>query len=82
MAKVYKATMYFVDLNGGADIKEYEQLINEYVLNRISTTGYCLLIEGKSRELSKEEYDNWDDNPLNYADECQNPENWEKFING
>ena len=82
MAKVYKATMYFVDLNEGFDIKEYEQMINETVLDRISTNGYCLLVENKSRELTENELDDWDNNPLNNIDNIQNPDNWESLLNG
>lgn len=82
MAKVYKATMYFVDLNEGLDIKEYERMINDSVLDRISTNGYCLLVENKSRELTENELDDWDNNPLNYIDNIQNPENWESLLNG
>lgn len=82
MAKVYKATMYFVDLNDGLDIKEYEQMINESVLDRISTSGYCLLVENKSRELTESELDDWDNNPLNNIDNIQNPDNWEILLNG
>ena len=82
MAKVYKATMYFVDLNDGFDIKEYEEMINDYVLNRISTNGYCLLVENNSRELTESELDDWDNNPLNYIDNIQNPDNWESLLNG
>lgn len=82
MAKVYKATMYFVDLNEGFDIKEYERMINDSVLDRISTNGYCLLVENKSRELTESELDDWDNNPLNYIDNIQNPDNWESLLNG
>ena len=82
MAKVYKATMYFVDLNEGFDIKEYERMINDSVLDRISTTGYCLLVENKSRELTENELDDWDNNPLNNIDNIQNPDNWESLLNG
>lgn len=82
MAKVYKATMYFVDLNEGLDIKEYERMINDSVLDRISTNGYCLLVENKSRELTENELDDWDNNPLNNIDNTQNPENWESLLNG
>lgn len=82
MAKVYKATMYFVDLNEGLDIKEYERMINDSVLDRISTNGYCLLVENKSRELTENELDDWDNNQLNYIDNIQNPDNWESLLNG
>lgn len=82
MAKIYKATMYFVDLNDGFDIKEYERMINDYVLDRISTNGYCLLVEEKSRELTESELDDWDNNPLNNIDNIQNPDNWESLLNG
>lgn len=82
MAKIYKATMYFVDLNDGFDIKEYERMINDYVLDRISTNGYCLLVENKSRELTDSELDDWDNNPLNNVDNIQNPDNWESLLNG
>lgn len=82
MAKVYKATMYFVDLNNGLDIKEYERMINDSVLDRISTNGYCLLVENRSRELTESELDDWDNNPLNYIDNIQNPDNWESLLNG
>lgn len=82
MAKVYKATMYFVDFNEGIDIKEYERMINDSVLDRISTNGYCLLVENKSRELTENELDDWDNNPLNNIDNIQNPENWESLLNG
>ena len=82
MAKVYKATIYFVDLNEGFDIKEYERMINDSVLDRISTNGYCLLVENKSRELTESELDDWDNNPLNYIDNIQNPDNWESLLNG
>ena len=82
MAKVYKTTMYFVDLNEGFDIKEYERMINDSVLDRISTNGYCLLVENKSRELTENEIDDWDNNPLNNIDNIQNPENWESLLNG
>lgn len=82
MAKVYKATMYFVDLNEGFDIKEYERMINDSVLDRISTNGYCLLVEEKSRELTDSELGDWDNNPLNNIDNIQNPDNWESLLNG
>lgn len=82
MAKVYKATMYFVDLNEGLGIKEYERMINDSVLDRISTNGYCLLVENKSRELTENELDDWNNNPLNNIDNIPNPENWESLLNG
>lgn len=82
MAKVYKATMYFVDFKEGLDIKEYERMINDSVLDRLSTNGYCLLVGNKSRELTDNELDDWDNNPLNNIDNIQNPENWESLLNG
>lgn len=39
MAKAYKATLYFYDLGGDYDFQEYEGMIKEYVLNRVSLTA-------------------------------------------
>lgn len=81
MSKAYKATLYFYDLCGDYDIKEYEEMIKEYVLNRISTNGTCLLVKEKEKEITDEEYEDWDNHPMNLIDNINKKDKWEEWLN-
>lgn len=67
--------MYVCDLNGDLSTKDLHKMIDTYVLDRISTNGFCLLKEEKSKDIE------WDDDyPLNYRDKSNNPDEWEKCL--
>lgn len=76
MAKIHKITMYVCDLGDNLSINEMQDIINDRVLNRISTTGFCLLQAVKSAETE------WsDEHPLNYRNNSNNSDMWEKALN-
>lgn len=81
MAKAYKATLYFYDLSDDFDIEEYEELINRYVLDRISTNGVCLLVKDKEKQITDEEYEDWDNHPMNNKNNIKNKDKWEEWLN-
>lgn len=75
MAILKKITMYVCDLEGNLSTATLNDMIDNYVLNRISTNGFCLLKEEKSKEVE------WgDDYPLNNCDISNNPDEWEKCL--
>lgn len=79
MGKVFKATIYLCDLANDWNIDEYQEMINRHVLDRISTNGYCLIVENKSREITDEEWEDWDNSPINNFSATE--KDWNDFIN-
>lgn len=73
--------MYFFDLSGIYDIKDYESLINQYVLNGISTNGGCLLVEEKEREITDDELEDFGNIPINRIDNIEEKDKWEEWLN-
>lgn len=75
MERISKFTLYVCDLNGDLTKEDLQTMINEYVLERRSTNGFCLLVEEKSKEIE------WhDDYPLNFSTKQGNPDVWEKCL--
>lgn len=76
MERLSKYVLYVCDLNGDLTTEDLQEMIHEYVLNRRSTNGFCLLVENKSKEIEWE-----DEHPLNYTTNSSNPDVWEECIN-
>ena len=75
MAILKKITMYVCNLEGNLSTDTLHKMIDNDVLDRISTNGFCLLKEEKSKEVE------WsDDYPLNNCDKSDDPSEWEKCL--
>lgn len=75
MARISKINMYVLDHNEDLDVEELETMINEYVLQRVSTNGHCKCVERKSRQIE------WtDEHPLNFTDNFNNVRIWNYLL--
>ena len=76
MATFKKFTMYVCDFNEDLSVEELQEMINQRVLDRCSTNGFCRLFEQKSVTQEWE-----DEHPLNYRENNENPAEWERVLN-
>lgn len=83
--KIAKYTMY-VEIRDYEKIttKELENQIEDRVLNQRALNGTCFLKEEASRIIETEDWDceQWDNRPLNFIPNINNPEVWEKELKG
>ena len=76
---IRKFNLYMVDCCGnGWSEKDYQEMINRYVLDRISTNGHCLLKEVKRVGMDDEVFEG---HPLNTFDGSEDINVWEEVLN-
>ena len=68
--------MYVCDFNDDLSVDDLQVMIDQYVLDRCSTNGFCRLFEQKSVIQEWE-----DEHPLNYRENNNNPAVWERVLN-
>lgn len=83
--KIAKYTLYVEIRDMDAlTSKELQEEIQMRVLNQRALNGSCLLLEEASRTIdtSKWSAERYDNRPLNFLDNLQNPEIWESELKG
>lgn len=82
--KIAKYTMYVEIVEGDYSTEELQTAISSRVLNRISVTGQCLLVEETSKEIDTDGMTDWefDERPLNFRENSRNPDIWEQELKG
>ena len=74
-ARIYKIELYVCDLENNLTVPELEEMINDYVLSRTSTNGFCRLFKIKENEID------WnDDVQLNNIASNAKRETWENAL--
>lgn len=75
MATIRKINMYVLDFNDDLNTEELEDMINQYVLDRIGTHAECKLVERKKRQIE------WhDEHPLNFDENFNNVRIWNYLL--
>lgn len=83
--KIAKYTLYIeIDDLDQLTTKGLQDEINQKVLDQSALNGKCLLVEEASRTIDTDDWDcdDWDNRPLNFTDNINNPEVWEKELKG
>lgn len=83
--KLAKYTMYVeIDDLDQLTTKGLQDEINQKVLDQSALNGKCLLVEEASRLIDTDDWncDDWDNRPLNFTNNINNPEVWEKELKG